>query len=220
MKAAVRSWRATIRRSAGMRQFRRRGMARAAGAKENLGSKKLKATEALIPEPSDALADGQPHRCSTTALQKVVLEAVVKQFQSGEGAIQFAPEAIARSNADLLPTAEAAQASSSTSTSTRARGGSRPLAQPPSPRDQRRGAGAPAWDVMGSNPCGRNPWELISLQRPWPEIPPQNRIVSRTHQAQADAFKAGWAWRGLPAQPRFRGGAVPPGAPGIANCGA
>jgi len=34
------------------------------------------------------------------------LEAVTKQFQSGEGAIQFAPEAIARSNADLLPTAE------------------------------------------------------------------------------------------------------------------
>ena len=35
-----------------------------------------------------------------------VLEAVNKQFQSGEGAIQFAPEAIARSNADLLTTPE------------------------------------------------------------------------------------------------------------------
>jgi ribonucleotide reductase class II len=38
-----------------------------------------------------------------------VLEAVTKQFQSGEGAIQFAPEAIARSNADLLPTPELRQ---------------------------------------------------------------------------------------------------------------
>jgi len=37
---------------------------------------------------------------------EVVLEAVNKQFQSGEGAIQFAPEAIARSNADLLTTPE------------------------------------------------------------------------------------------------------------------
>jgi ribonucleotide reductase class II len=36
----------------------------------------------------------------------VVLEAVKRQFQSGEGAIQFAPEAIARANADLLTTPE------------------------------------------------------------------------------------------------------------------
>jgi hypothetical protein len=35
---------------------------------------------------------------------KVVEEAVTKQFYSGEGAIQFAPEAIARSNVDLLTT--------------------------------------------------------------------------------------------------------------------
>jgi len=32
----------------------------------------------------------------------VLVEAVTKQFHSGEGAIQFAPEAIARSNADIL----------------------------------------------------------------------------------------------------------------------
>ena len=30
------------------------------------------------------------------------MDAVTKQFHSGEGAIQFAPEAIARSNADIL----------------------------------------------------------------------------------------------------------------------
>ena len=35
-----------------------------------------------------------------------VLAAVTKQFYSGEGAIQFAPEAIARSNVDLLDTDE------------------------------------------------------------------------------------------------------------------
>jgi ribonucleotide reductase class II len=41
--------------------------------------------------------------------RQLVLEAVTKQFQSGEGAIQFAPEAIARANADLLPTPELRQ---------------------------------------------------------------------------------------------------------------
>ena len=33
---------------------------------------------------------------------QTIYEAVTKQFNSGEGAIQFAPEAIARSNADIL----------------------------------------------------------------------------------------------------------------------
>ena len=42
----------------------------------------------------------------TRPSREVVLEAVNRQFQSGEGAIQFAPEAIARSNADLLNTPE------------------------------------------------------------------------------------------------------------------
>ena len=37
---------------------------------------------------------------------EVLTEAVKKQFHSGEGAIQFAPEAIARSNADILSTKE------------------------------------------------------------------------------------------------------------------
>ena len=41
---------------------------------------------------------------TNSSRSSTVLEAVTKQFQSGEGAIQFAPEAIARSNADLLST--------------------------------------------------------------------------------------------------------------------
>ena len=42
----------------------------------------------------------------TRPSREVLLEAVTRQFHSGEGAIQFAPEAIARSNADLLSTPE------------------------------------------------------------------------------------------------------------------
>ena len=42
----------------------------------------------------------------TRPSKDVVHAAVTKQFHSGEGAIQFAPEAIARSNADLLTTPE------------------------------------------------------------------------------------------------------------------
>ena len=38
----------------------------------------------------------------TKPTYQTVLDAVTKQFHSGEGAIQFAPEAIARSNADIL----------------------------------------------------------------------------------------------------------------------
>ena len=45
----------------------------------------------------------------TRPTKEVVHAAVTKQFMSGEGAIQFAPEAIARSNADLLNTPELRQ---------------------------------------------------------------------------------------------------------------
>ncbi|MFM7550999.1 MAG: ribonucleoside-triphosphate reductase, adenosylcobalamin-dependent, partial [Cyanobacteriota bacterium] len=45
----------------------------------------------------------------TKPSRELVLEAVIKQFHSGEGAIQFAPEAIARSNADLLSSPELRQ---------------------------------------------------------------------------------------------------------------
>ena len=37
---------------------------------------------------------------------EVIEDAVRRQYHSGEGAIQFAPEAIARANADLLSTPE------------------------------------------------------------------------------------------------------------------
>ncbi|KEF42741.1 MAG: ribonucleotide reductase [Cyanobium sp. CACIAM 14] len=104
-EAAVTIVAGNIRRSAGMRQFAADDAA-AAAAKENLWQQDADGNWRIDPE-RDALRMANHtrvfhHRPSL----EVVQEAVTKQFHSGEGAIQFAPEAIARSNADLLPTPE------------------------------------------------------------------------------------------------------------------
>ena len=90
-----------IRRSAGMRQFDSNDEA-AAAAKENLWQQGEDGNWRIDPE-RDALRMANHtrvfHRKPT--LQECT-DAVRKQFYSGEGAIQYAPEAIARANADLL----------------------------------------------------------------------------------------------------------------------
>jgi len=104
-EAAVTIVAGNIRRSAGMRQFSAEDLS-AAGAKENLWQQDGQGNWSIDPE-RDALRMANHTRVFHSRPSKeVLLEAVVKQFQSGEGAIQFAPEAIARSNADLLPTPE------------------------------------------------------------------------------------------------------------------
>jgi ribonucleotide reductase, class II len=104
-EAAVTIVAGNIRRSAGMRQFCADDTA-AAGAKENLWQQDAEGNWRIDPE-RDALRMANHTRVfHTRPSREVVREAVIKQFQSGEGAIQFAPEAIARSNADLLSTPE------------------------------------------------------------------------------------------------------------------
>jgi ribonucleotide reductase class II len=104
-EAAVTIVAGNIRRSAGMRQFAAEDSA-AAGAKDNLWQQDSQGNWRIDPE-RDALRMANHTRVfHSRPSHATVLEAVRKQFQSGEGAIQFAPEAIARSNADLLPTAE------------------------------------------------------------------------------------------------------------------
>ena len=94
-----------IRRSAGMRQFASAD-GEAANAKDNLWSQGEDGKWRIDPE-RDALRMANHTRVFHTRPDRAtVLEAVTKQFYSGEGAIQFAPEAIARSNADLLDTDE------------------------------------------------------------------------------------------------------------------
>ncbi|WP_255005774.1 ribonucleoside-triphosphate reductase, adenosylcobalamin-dependent [Cyanobium sp. ATX 6F1] len=104
-EAAVTIVAGNIRRSAGMRQFAADDTA-ASTAKDNLWQQDSEGNWRIDPE-RDALRMANHTRVfHTRPDRETVLQAVIKQFQSGEGAIQFAPEAIARSNADLLSTAE------------------------------------------------------------------------------------------------------------------
>jgi ribonucleotide reductase class II len=104
-EAAVTIVAGNIRRSAGMRQFSAEDAA-ASQAKDNLWQQDSEGNWRIDPE-RDALRMANHTRVfHTRPSRQTVLEAVTKQFHSGEGAIQFAPEAIARSNADLLPTPE------------------------------------------------------------------------------------------------------------------
>ncbi len=100
-EAAVTIVAGNIRRSAGMRQFASDDK-EAASAKENLWSQDESGNWRIDPE-KDALRMANHTRVyHTKPTYQTVLDAVTKQFHSGEGAIQFAPEAIARSNADIL----------------------------------------------------------------------------------------------------------------------
>jgi len=100
-EAAVTIVAGNIRRSAGMRQFASDDR-EAASAKENLWSQDESGNWRIDPE-KDALRMANHTRVyHTKPTYQTVLDAVTKQFHSGEGAIQFAPEAIARSNADIL----------------------------------------------------------------------------------------------------------------------
>ncbi|MDB4638490.1 ribonucleoside-triphosphate reductase, adenosylcobalamin-dependent [bacterium] len=107
-EAAVTIVAGNIRRSAGMRQFAADDHA-AASAKDNLWQQDSDGNWRIDPE-RDALRMANHTRVyHTRPTKEVVHAAVIKQFMSGEGAIQFAPEAIARSNADLLNTPELRQ---------------------------------------------------------------------------------------------------------------
>ena len=100
-EAAVTIVAGNIRRSAGMRQFASNDK-EASSAKENLWSQDENGNWRIDPE-KDALRMANHTRVyHTKPTYQTILDAVTKQFHSGEGAIQFAPEAIARSNADIL----------------------------------------------------------------------------------------------------------------------
>ena len=104
-EAAVTIVAGNIRRSAGMRQFAADDHA-AATAKDNLWQQDSDGNWRIDPERDSLRMANHTRVFHSRPDRQTVLEAVTKQFHSGEGAIQFAPEAIARSNADLLSTPE------------------------------------------------------------------------------------------------------------------
>jgi ribonucleotide reductase class II len=97
-----------VRRSAGIRQFAAED-ALGAAAKDNLWQQDESGRWRIDPE-RDALRMANHtrvfHRKPT---EQELIDAVRKQFYSGEGAIQYAPEAIVRANADLFHTPELKQ---------------------------------------------------------------------------------------------------------------
>ena len=92
-----------IRRSAGMRQFSQ-GDTDAAVAKQGLYTQDDEGNWRVDPK-KEALRMANHTRCfhDKPGYQEIE-DAVRSQFYSGEGAIQYVPEAVARANADLLPT--------------------------------------------------------------------------------------------------------------------
>jgi ribonucleotide reductase class II len=102
-QAAVTIVAGNIRRSAGMRQFRADDQL-GATAKDNLWQQDAEGNWRIDPE-RDALRMANHtrvfHRKPTL---EESIDAVRKQYYSGEGAIQWAGEAVARANIDLLPT--------------------------------------------------------------------------------------------------------------------
>jgi ribonucleotide reductase class II len=94
-----------IRRSAGMRQFHAEDTL-GANAKNNLWQQDQNGNWRIDPE-RDALRMANHTRIfhQKPSVQECV-EAVRKQYYSGEGAIQWAGEAVARANCDLLPISE------------------------------------------------------------------------------------------------------------------
>ncbi|MEI6427600.1 MAG: ribonucleoside-triphosphate reductase, adenosylcobalamin-dependent [Pseudanabaena sp. ELA607] len=90
-----------VRRSAGMRQFHETDSLGAV-AKDNLWQQGEDGSWRIDPE-RDALRMANHTRVfhHKPSLDECIA-AVTKQYYSGEGAIQYAPEAIARANADLL----------------------------------------------------------------------------------------------------------------------
>lgn len=94
-----------IRRSAGMRQFCAEDRD-AMVAKDGLYKQDEDGNWSVDPE-KEALRMANHTRCfHQKPTLDIIKEAVTKQFWSGEGAIQYVPEMIARSNADLLDTPE------------------------------------------------------------------------------------------------------------------
>ncbi len=184
-EAAVTIVAGNIRRSAGMRQFAADDQA-ASSAKDNLWQQDDQGNWRIDPD-RDALRMANHTRVYHTRPSKeVVLAAVTKQFHSGEGAIQFAPEAIARSNADLLSTAELRREFIEIYCDQGREEAGRWLQLNHGPMDE--AELAHRLGRYGLNPCG----EILGadFHCNLAEIH-LNQIDPSDHQAQDDAFRAG-----------------------------
>jgi ribonucleotide reductase class II len=184
-EAAVTIVAGNIRRSAGMRQFAADDLA-ASTAKDNLWQQDSEGNWRIDPERDSLRMANHTRVFHSRPSRQTVLEAVTKQFQSGEGAIQFAPEAIARSNADLLTTPELREEFVGIYCDQGREEAGRWL--------QLHHAGITAEELehrlgrYGLNPCGEILGADFHCNLAEVHL---NQIDPADHQAQEDAFKAG-----------------------------
>ncbi len=104
-EAAVTIVAGNIRRSAGMRQFNYNDKL-GATAKDNLWQQDENGNWRIDPERDSLRMANHTRVFHHKPTLEECVAAVQKQYHSGEGAIQWAGEAVARSNADLLDTPE------------------------------------------------------------------------------------------------------------------
>lgn len=185
-EAAVTIVAGNIRRSAGMRQFHADDQA-AAAAKDDLWQQDDDGSWRIDSE-RDALRMANHTRVfHTRPSREVVLESVRKQFYSGEGAIQYAPEAIARSNADLLSTPELRRQFADLYADegpTVAASYLRSLSGEPISDDEM----THRLGRYGLNPCGEILGADFHCNLAEVHL---NQLDPQDHNAQADAFRAG-----------------------------
>ncbi len=173
-----------IRRSAGMRQFSRDDQ-EAATAKLGLYSQDEEGNWRVDPK-KEALRMANHTRCyHTKPSYQEVEDAVRLQFQSGEGAIQYVPEAVARANVDLLNTPAKKAKFLDIYTSKGRDKAAKFLAKQDSSLDAREIGHR--MDRYGLNPCG----EIIGrdFHCNLSEVH-LNTIDPSDHKAQEDAFYA------------------------------
>ncbi len=104
-EAAVTIVAGNIRRSAGMRQFNSTDIL-GANAKDNLWQQSEDGSWKIDPERDSLRMANHTRVFHRKPTLEECVDAVRKQYYSGEGAIQWAGEAVARSNADLVNTPE------------------------------------------------------------------------------------------------------------------
>ena len=104
-EAAVTIVAGNIRRSAGMRQGASDDPA-FAGAKENLWQQDTEGNWRIDPERDSLRMANHTRVFHHKPTEQECVDAVRKQYYSGEGAIQWAGEALARANCDLINTTE------------------------------------------------------------------------------------------------------------------
>jgi ribonucleotide reductase, class II len=171
-----------IRRSAGMRQGSSADTA-FASAKENLWQQDAAGNWRIDPERDSLRMANHTRVYHHPPTEQECIDAVRKQFYSGEGAIQYALEAIARANIDILPSSELR--SDFLNALTQNQGEAWIISHYPAmPADEI----AHRLGRYGLNPCG----EIIGsdFHCNLAEVH-LNQIDPLDYDGQADAFKAG-----------------------------